>query len=228
MRPYLETLLVMATALLGACVAETPTVGFDGGFDSGSAFDLSLLPNCSTKRIKVVFTSPETMALGENTWLQAELLADGWKPTVDGDAGRTDASSGSMDGAVDAASTLDDGPREREHQNVALTLASDGGMQDASVSMDAGASADAGRFTVSWMLVNSDEYSAYGTLEPSFHCKPGAVSCVKFTCTKIGETARDAGTTQSVASVWIVAKYEDDTCFDTARVALNCAFPLVP
>ncbi len=209
MKRLLEFSLLVGTVLLGACVQETTGPDLDAGFDGGESFDLTLLPNCTTKRIKVVYTSPETLALGDTTLLHAELLPDGWQPPV---ANVDDASTPYDANAADA-SAYDAAP----------------------VTGDAVASSafalglpNPTSFRLSWMLANDEGHTATGTLAEEWPCKSGSISCIRFTCKGTGAKALDAGTEQLVSGVWIVAKYEDKTCFDTARVALRCSFALKP
>ncbi len=132
-----------------------------------TVLDANLLPVCAAKRIKIVYTAPDTLRLGEETQVEAHVFAD---------PPRTD-------------------------------------------------------YRVSWSLVNDDAHTARGKLsemEKMQACLPGSASCVKFTCTGTGGKAVDAGTETPVSGLWIMAKYEDPTCFDTSRVPLRCEKPLLP
>jgi hypothetical protein len=215
--PLFFTLL--GVCLQTACVADPGGPNLDASFDAGDALDLTLLPNCKTKRIKLVYTSPETLALGETTLLHAELLPDWWRPPMVNDASVTDAASITDASAHDAAPVAGDATTSSAFA-LGLTTPIDSGSPDA-LPLPV-------PFRLTWMLGNDEAHTATGMLVEDLPCKPGSISCVKFTCKGTGATALDAGTETPVSGVWIVAKYEDETCFDTARVALRCSFALKP
>jgi len=217
MKTNLLLSLLVGVYLQSACVADQGGPNLDAGFDAGDALDLTLLPNCTTKRIKVVYSSPETLALGDSTFLYAELLPAWWTPPAVDDASMPDDASMADDARmVDDASMAD-----------ASTHDADPVVGDALASSVVTA-LNPVPFRLTWMLANDEGHTATGTLAEVWPCKPESISCIHFTCKGTGAKALDAGTETPVSGVWIVAKYEDETCFDTARVALRCSFALKP
>jgi hypothetical protein len=149
------------------CGENVPLVGFapvespaaPAFADGGVA---ALLPPCTPKRFKALYTSPGNLNLGQGTSVEAEVIT---------------------------------GTPVAPHH-----------------------------FT--WWVRNDDVNTARGALALSGDCQLGSASCARFTCTGMGGNATvDPVTGMPVAGVWVLAKYEDDTCYDTASVLLRCTVP---
>lgn len=75
----------------------------------------------------------------------------------------------------------------------------------------------------SWKLRNDATHTGQGTLVASTACAATSASCQQFTCTGLGATpAVDPRTGLPTAGVFVTLTYEDDNCFDTEEVWVDC------
>lgn len=74
----------------------------------------------------------------------------------------------------------------------------------------------------SWSVRNDATHTAEGTLATAT-CAAGSASCQQFTCTGLGAASTvDATTGLPTSAVFVSVKYEDDDCFDTEEVWVDC------
>lgn len=150
--------------------ALPPYSDFDAGTDAwpdGDVLPLSVAPPCESKRIRIVYSAPETLPLGQVTVIEAQLV---------------DAA----DGAVDA-----------------------------------------GTHELYWFTENDGSLRAQGRLFETSDCAPSSAGCVKFACTSPGDTDLADGSGPRAGGIYVVVRYHDDVCFDTARILLRCLFPIL-